>query len=92
MIIHELRKLPRKLYTALGECLSREGLVPSKEVNRTKVFKIKKRMCADDRDFIGKNCVKNDKEDLTLTDHEKLLAWQEHYERLLNEEFRCIID
>ena len=46
-------------------------MVPSKEVNRTKVFKIKKRMCAADRDFIGKNCVKND---LTFTDHEKLLA------------------
>ena len=39
------------------------------------------------RDVIGENCVKNDKRDLAFTDYEKLLAWQEHYERLLNEEF-----
>ena len=44
-------------------------------------------MCATNRDVIGNNCVKNDEEDLTVTDHEKLLAWQEHYECLLNEEF-----
>ena len=34
-------------------------------------------MCATNRDIIGENCVKN----------EKLLAWQQHYERLLNEAF-----
>ena len=44
-------------------------------------------MSAANRDVIGENCAKNVKEDLAVTDHEKLLAWQEHYERLLNEEF-----
>ena len=44
-------------------------------------------MCATNRDVIGENCIKNDKGDLTITDHEKLFAWQEHYERLLNKEF-----
>ena len=44
-------------------------------------------MCAANRDVIREKCVKNDKGDLAVTDHEKLLAWQEHYELLLNEEF-----
>ena len=44
-------------------------------------------MCATNHDVVGENCVKNEKRDLAVTDHEKLLAWQEHYERLLNEEF-----
>ena len=62
-----------------------EGL--RKEANRTEVFKIAKHICAANRDVIEENCVKNDEGDLTVTDHEKLFAWQEHYERLLNEEF-----
>ena len=46
-------------------------------------------MCktAANRDVIGENCVKNDKGNLAVTDHKKLLAWQEHYERMLKEEF-----
>ena len=32
-------------------------------------------------------CVKNDKGCLVFTDTEKLKAWKEHYEKLLNKEF-----
>ena len=65
----------------------RFGEVLRSEDNRTEVFKTAKRLWADNRDVIGENCVKNDKGDLAVTDHEKLLAWQKHYERLLDEEF-----
>ena len=65
----------------------RFGEVLRKKDNRTEVFKIAKRMCAANCDVIGENCAKNDKDNLAVTDQEKLLAWQEHYERLLNEEF-----
>ena len=51
------------------------------------MFKIAKHIYANNRNVIGENCVKNDKGDLAVTNHENLLAWQEHYERLLNEEF-----
>ena len=44
-------------------------------------------MCAANRDVIGENFVKNGKGNLAVTDQKKLLAWQENYERLLNEEF-----
>ena len=65
----------------------RFGEVLRRKDNRTEVFKIAKHMCAANHDVIRENCVKNGKGDLAVTDHEKLLAWQEHYERLLNEEF-----
>ena len=65
----------------------RFGEVLRREDNRTEIFKIAKHMCSANRDVIGENFFKNDKRDLAVTDHEKLLAWQEHYERLLNEEF-----
>ena len=35
-------------------------------------------MCATNRDVFGENCVKNDEGNVAVTDHEKLLAWQEH--------------
>ena len=38
-------------------------------------------------DVVGDKCIKNDKGELVFTDAEKHLAWKEHYERLLNEEF-----
>ena len=37
--------------------------------------------------MIGDTCVKNDKGCLVFTDTEKLKAWKEHYEKLLNKEF-----
>ena len=78
MNIHVIRKLPKEV--RFGEVLRRED-------NRTEVLKIAKRMCAINHDVIEENCVKNDKGDIAVTDHEKLLAWQKHYERLLNEDF-----
>ena len=58
-----------------------------KEDSRKKVSKIAKQIEAENCDVVGDKCIKNDKGELALTDAEKHLAWKEHYERLLNEEF-----
>ena len=60
-----------------------------KEDSRKGVFKIAKQMKAEncDCDVVGDKCIKNNKGEVALTDAEKYLAWKEHYERLLNEEF-----
>ena len=76
--VYDARRVAEKV--RFGEVLRRKN-------NRTEVFKIAKHMSATNRGVIGKNCVKNDKMDLAVTDHKKLLTWQEHSERLLNEEF-----
>ena len=75
--------LKKSVYDAkrMAEKVRFSGVLRRKD-NRTEAFKI-----ATDRDFIGENCVKIYRGDLADTDHEKLLAWQEHYERLLNKEF-----
>ena len=44
-------------------------------------------MKAENCDVNGDKCIKTDKGELALTDADKHLAWKEHYERLLNEEF-----
>ena len=51
------------------------------------MLKIANRICVANCDAIGKKCVKNDKENLAVTDQEKLFAWQEHYESLPNAKF-----
>ena len=38
-------------------------------------------------DVTGDKCVKNDEGNLACTDEEKLHAWKQHYQKLLNEEF-----
>ena len=48
---------------------------------------IAKHIANANKDVIGDTCVKNDKGCLVFTDTEKLKAWKEHYEKLLNEEF-----
>ena len=58
-----------------------------KEDDRVEVFKIAKQMKAANRDVVGDTCVRNDNGELAVTDTEKHLAWKEHYQRLLNEEF-----
>ena len=55
--------------------------------SRDNAFKIAKQMKAANQDIIGDPCVKNDKGNLAFSDAEKLMAWKEHYMRLLNEEF-----
>ena len=65
----------------------RFGNVLIREDQREEVFKIAKQMAAVNRDVVGDKCVRNDKGVLATSERDKHLAWQEHYERLLNEEF-----
>ena len=50
-------------------------------------FRIAKHIANANKGVIGDTCVKNDNGCLVFTDTEKLKAWKEHYEKLLNEEF-----
>ena len=65
----------------------RFGNILGREDQRADLFRIAKQMTSSNRDIVGDNCVKNDNGDLAMSDSDKLIAWQEHYERLLNEEF-----
>ena len=44
-------------------------------------------MTTTNQDIVGDKCVRNDRGDLATSDLGKHLAWKEHYQRLLNEEF-----
>ena len=65
----------------------RFGNILQREDQRTDLFRIAKQMISVNRDVVGDKCVKNDEGVLATSDKGKLKAWQEHYERLLNEEF-----
>lgn len=54
---------------------------------RDNAFRIARQMVNQNKDIIGDACVKNDKGVLVFSETEKIQAWKEHYERLLNEEF-----
>ena len=41
----------------------------------------------DNQDVVGDKCVKDDSGNLSFDNEAKKVAWKQHYERLLNEEF-----
>ena len=59
--------------------------VASDKEDRNQLFKIARQMVKTNVDVVGDKCVTND--ELACTDSEKLSAWKQHYEKLLNEEF-----
>ena len=60
--------------------------------NCNEVFKIAKQMRRLNQDVVGEKCVRNDAGELSLGDDQKLNAWVEHYNRLLNVEFDWPMD
>jgi hypothetical protein len=54
---------------------------------RNHIYKLAKQMKSENQDIIGEKCVKDDNGVLTYSDQDKLNAWKNHYEKLLNEEF-----
>ena len=46
-----------------------------------------KQIKTQNKDITGDPCIKNDQGSLVFNDAEKLKAWKEHYQRLLNEDF-----
>ena len=65
---------------------SRFGNLSTKD-SRNNAFKTAKLIIADNKDIIGDPCIKNDAGCKVFSDSEKLKAWKEHYEKLLNVEF-----
>ena len=57
------------------------------EVDKAQVLKIVKQSTAINQDIVGGKYIRNDRSDLATNDHGKHLAWKEHCQRLLNEEF-----
>ena len=51
------------------------------------VFRIAKQMDCRKQDIAGENCVRNDTDELALTDENQMKAWVEHYAGLLKVEF-----
>ena len=51
------------------------------------IFRIAKQMRRQNQDVIGDKCVRNDLGEMALDDEAKKVAWQQHYQRLLNVEF-----
>ena len=51
------------------------------------IFKIAKQLRKDNQDVVGDKCVKDDSGNLSIDNEAKKVAWKQHYERLLNEEF-----
>ena len=51
------------------------------------IFKIAKQLRKDNQDVVGDKCVKDDSGNLSFDNEAKKVAWKQHYEWLLNEEF-----
>ena len=52
--------------------------ITNRDNSRKEVFKIAKQMNAKNCNVVGDKCVKNDNEELAVTDAEKHLVWNEH--------------
>ena len=63
------------------------GCLSNSKDCRENAFKLAKQMKAENQDVVGDPCIKNDAGCMAFSDDEKLRAWKEHYQRLLNEEF-----
>ena len=61
--------------------------VDSDNEDRNQLFKIARQMVKTNADVVGDRCVTNDDGELACTDSEKLSAWKQHYEKLLNDEY-----
>ena len=62
--------------------------VASDKEDRNQLFKTVRQMVKTNSDVVCDKCVTSDDGELACTDSEKLSAWKQHYEKLLNEEFR----
>ena len=65
----------------------RFGDLSTNSDSRKNVFKLAKQIKAENSDIIGDPCIINNKGEMAFSDSEKLEAWKEHYETLLNTEF-----
>ena len=55
--------------------------------NPTEIYKIARQMKSENQDVVGEKCILDDAGKLCVSDKDKMLAWEQHYERLSNVEF-----
>ena len=55
--------------------------------NGNEILNIAKQMDKTNQDVVGEKCLKNDADELSLSDDQKMKSWVEYYSRLLNVEF-----
>ena len=51
------------------------------------VYRIARQMKRENQDIVGENCVRNDANELALTDEQQMVAWVQHHREILNVEF-----
>ena len=73
------------VYTAQNDA-EKEKFLRAAE-NKDGIFKLARKLKAENVDIAGDKCVRNDTGQVSYTDEAKLAAWKEHYEQLLNVEF-----
>ena len=73
------------VYTAQNDA-EKEKFLRAAE-NKDGIFKLARKLKAENVDIAGDKCVRNDAGQVSYTDEAKLAAWKEHYEQLLNVEF-----
>ena len=89
------RNAKRTVYTAkktAEEKTAEEKTAEEKKFSDLKpgmddIFKIAKQLRKDNQDVVGDKCVKDDSGNLSFDNEAKKVAWKQHYEWLLNEEF-----
>ena len=80
-----LKNAKRTVYTA--KKTAEEKKFSDLKPGMDDIFKIAKQLRKDNQDVVGDKCVKDDSGNLSFDNEAKKVAWKQHYERLLNEEF-----
>ena len=78
----------RVVYTALANADHDKFL--RAENNKDEIFKMAKKVKAENSDVVGDKCIRDNSGKISYTDEAKLgklAAWKEHHEQLLNVEF-----
>ena len=81
------RSAKKSVYSAQTKAATEQFGNLSTKSSQNNAFRVAKQMKKASSDVIGDTCVKNDDGTLVFGDDEKLKAWKQHYERLLNVEF-----
>ena len=79
------RQAKQAIYLAKKRAEERE--LQNVSEGKDNIFRIAKQMRRQNQDVIGDKCVRNDLGEMALDDEAKKVAWQQHYQRLLNVEF-----
>ena len=83
--LHAKRLAKRSVYAAKRQ--AEANRFANLRSGKSDIFKIAKQMRRENQDVVGDKCVKDDSGNLSLDDNSKKVAWKQHYQCLLNEEF-----